>query len=54
MCIRDRYKAALIGSELGKYRSAINYLNRIKEEIPDSYESDLVEVQLGRIENLNN
>jgi tetratricopeptide (TPR) repeat protein len=48
------YKAALIGSELGKYRSAINYLNRIKEEFPDSYESDLVEVQLGRIENLNN
>ncbi len=48
------FKAALIGSELGEYRSAINYLNRIKEEFPDSYESSLVEVQLGRIENLNN
>ena len=29
-------------------------LRRIKEEFPDSYESSLVEVQLGRIENLNN
>ena len=48
------FKAALIGSELGEYRSAINYLNRIKEDLPDSYESSLVEVQLGRIENLNN
>tara|TARA_A100001015_G_scaffold15976_1_gene18737 strand:- start:745 stop:1506 length:762 start_codon:yes stop_codon:yes gene_type:complete len=48
------FKAALIGSELGEYRSSINYLNRIKEEFPDSYESSLVEVQLGRIENLNN
>jgi len=47
------FKAALIGSELGEYRSAINFLNRIKEEFPDSYESSLVEVQLGRIENLN-
>ena len=28
--------------------------NRIKEDFPDSYESSLVEVQLGRIENLNN
>ena len=56
MCIRDRYlfKAALIGSEIGKYKSSINFLNRIKEDYPDSYESSLVEVQLGRIENLNN
>ena len=48
------FKAALIGSEIGNYKSAINYLNRIKDEFPDSYESGLVEVQLGRIENLNN
>jgi len=48
------FKAALIGSELGEYRSALKYLNRIKEEFPDSYESSLVEVQIGRIENLNN
>ena len=47
------FKAALIGSELGEYKSAISYLNRIKEEFPDSYESSLVEVQLGRIENIN-
>ena len=48
------FKAALIGSELGEYRSALKYLNRIKEEFPDSYESSLVEVQIGRIENQNN
>ena len=48
------FKAALIGSEIGKYKSSINFLNRIKEDYPDSYESSLVEVQLGRIENLNN
>ncbi len=47
-------KAALIGSELGEYKSSINFLNRIKEEYPDSYESGLVEVQIGRIENLIN
>ena len=48
------FKAALIGSEIGKYRSSIDFLNRIKDEFPDSYESSLVEVQLGRIENLKN
>jgi tetratricopeptide (TPR) repeat protein len=47
-------KAALIGSELGEYSSALNYLNRIKEEFPDSHEFSSVEVQIGRIENLNN
>ena len=39
---------------IGNYKSAINFLNRIKDDFPDSYESGLVEVQLGRIENLNN
>ena len=48
------FKAALIGSQIGKYRSSIDFLNRIKDEFPDSYESSLVEVQLGRIENLKN
>ena len=48
------FKAALIGSEIGKYGSSIDFLNRIKDEFPDSYESSLVEVQLGRIENLKN
>tara|TARA_B100000575_G_scaffold53641_1_gene40200 strand:+ start:1845 stop:2606 length:762 start_codon:yes stop_codon:yes gene_type:complete len=47
------FKAALIGSEIGKFKSSINFLNRIKQDFPDSYESSLVEVQLGRIENLN-
>ena len=48
------FKAALIGSEIGKYKLAIDFLNRIKNDFPNSYESTLVEVQLGRIENLNN
>ncbi len=41
------FKAALIGSEIGKYRSSIDFLNRIKDEFPNSYESSLVEVQIG-------
>jgi len=48
------FKAALIGSQIGKYGLAVDFLIRIKEDFPDSYESTLVEVQLGRIENLNN
>ena len=27
------FKAALIGSEIGKYKSSINFLNRIKEDL---------------------
>lgn len=48
------FKAALIGSKIGRFNSSIDFLNRIKDEFPDSFESSLVEVQLGRIENLKN
>ena len=43
-----------MGSQIGKNRSAIKYLKRIKNEFPDSYEASLVDVQLGRLENIGN
>ena len=48
------YKAAVVGSQIGKNRLAIKYLKRIKDDFPDSYEATLVEVQLGRLENIGN
>ena len=48
------YKAAVVGSQIGKNRLAIKYLKRIKDDFPDSYEATLVEVQLGRLENIVN
>ena len=48
------YKAAIIGSQVGKTRLAIKYLKRIKDEYPDSYEASFVDVQLGRLENIDN
>jgi tetratricopeptide (TPR) repeat protein len=48
------YKAAILGSQIGKNRLAIKYLKRIKDEFPDSYEAAFVEVQLGRLENIGN
>ena len=48
------YKAAVVGSQIGKNRLAIKYLKRIKEEFPNSYEASFVDVQLGRLENIGN
>ena len=48
------FKAALLGSQIGKNRLAIKFLKKIKDEFPDSYEAALVEVQLGRLENIVN
>jgi len=48
------FKAALLGSQIGKNRLAIKFLKKIKGEFPDSYEAALVEVQLGRLENIVN
>ena len=48
------YKAAVVGSQIGENRLAIKYLKMIKDEYPDSYEADLVDVQLGRLENIGN
>ena len=48
------YKAAVVGSQIGKNRLSIKYLKRIKDEFPDSYEAAFVDVQLGRLENIDN
>ena len=48
------FKAALVGSQIGENKLAIKYLKRIQDEFPDSYEAALVEVQLGRLENIVN
>ncbi|MGC6421371.1 MAG: hypothetical protein ACON47_02830 [Flavobacteriaceae bacterium] len=45
------FKAATIGASLGKNEIALTYLKRIKEEFPSSKEAELVDVQLGRLEN---
>ncbi len=48
------YKAAIIGSELGEISNAIELLKRIKKDYPKSNEVELVEVQIARLEKLNN
>jgi len=46
------YKAGMIGSQLGKNSTAIEYFKRIKDEFPEVSEAQLVDVQIGRLENL--
>lgn len=46
------FKAAMIGVELGKTTQALEYFKRIKEEFPTSKEAQLVDVQIGRLEQL--
>ena len=46
------YKASIIGSEIGKNSSSIKFLKRIKKEYPDAVEADMVDIQIGRIENI--
>ena len=48
------YKAAIIGSELGDISNAIELLKRIKKDYAKSNEAELVEVQIARLEKLNN
>ena len=48
------YKAAITGSELGEISNAIELLKRIKKDYPKSNEAELVEVQIARLEKLNN
>ena len=48
------YKAAIIGSELGELSDALELLKRIKKDYPKSNEANLVEVQIARLEKLNN
>lgn len=46
------YKAAMIGSELGKNSQALSFLKRIEKEFPEAQEARLVEVQIAKIETL--
>lgn len=48
------YKAAMIGSELGKLKESLAMLKRIKSDYPMSKEFVLVTVQIGRLETLLN
>ena len=42
----------MLGANLGKNKAALNYFRRIKSDYPDAAEADLVDVQIGRLENL--
>ena len=42
----------MLGAKLGKNKAALKYFRRIKAEFPDAAEAGLVEVQIGRLENL--
>jgi len=46
------YKAGMTGAELGKNSNAIKFFKRIKEEFPKVSEAQLVDVQIGRLENI--
>ena len=47
------FKAGMLGASLGKNKAALSYFKRIQTEFPDSVEAKKVEVQIGRLENLN-
>lgn len=47
------FKAAMVGADLGKTKQALALLERIKNEFPQSPEMSMVEVQIGRLETLN-
>jgi len=40
----------MLGFNLGKINNALEYFKRIKAEFPNSKESKLVDVQIGRLE----
>jgi len=46
------YKAAMIGSEIGKNSQALSFLKRIEKEFPESNEASLVAVQIAKLETL--
>lgn len=46
------YKAAMIGSEIGKNSQALSFLKRIEKEFPKSNEASLVAVQIAKLETL--
>jgi hypothetical protein len=46
------YKAAMIGSKLGKNIQSIAYLERIKKEFKESPEAKMVSVQIAKIKSI--
>ena len=46
------YKAAMIGSKLGKNKQSIAYLERIKKEFKESREAKMVSVQIAKIKSI--
>lgn len=46
------YKAGILGAELGNNSAAIKFFKRIKKEFPKVSEAQLVDVQIGRLENI--
>ena len=46
------YKAAMVGTEIGKTKQALSFLKRIEKEFPKSEEAKQVAVQIGRLETL--
>jgi tetratricopeptide (TPR) repeat protein len=46
------YKAAIIGSKLGKNKQALAYLERIKKEFKESREAKMVSVQIAKIKSI--
>ena len=46
------YKAAMIGSKLGRNKQSIAYLERIKKEFKESREAKMVSVQIAKIKSI--
>ena len=47
------FKAGLLSSALDKNSQALSYFKRIKNDYPTSEEASQVEIQIGRLENIN-
>ncbi|MEE3035574.1 MAG: hypothetical protein VX325_06990 [Bacteroidota bacterium] len=47
------YKAAMTANSNDQKNLALSYLKRIKEDFPDAVEANLVDVQIGRLENID-
>ncbi|MBR99362.1 MAG: hypothetical protein CMC57_05285, partial [Flavobacteriaceae bacterium] len=47
------FKAAMIADLNNQKKIALSYFKRIKKDYPKATESQLVDVQIGRLENIN-
>ncbi|MCH1538659.1 MAG: tetratricopeptide repeat protein [Flavobacteriaceae bacterium] len=50
---RYLFKAGLLSSSLGKNNKALAYFKRIKSDFPNSDEASQIDIQIGRLENIN-